>query len=386
MNKIVTILYRVLPHYRVAFYNELRDRLSSDGIQLQLVYGNATQSDALRRDTVSLPWASYRPSRFLRVRDRQLTWQPAFRIAVASDLVIVEDASRLLLNYLLLAAQAARRARVAFWGHGANLQRQTAHPLGEAVKRHLVRRPHWWFAYTEGTRDRIVSRGYPPERVTVVQNAADTAELQHSVDTVTAEQRRSFRERWGIGSGPLVLFIGSLYSEKRLDFLVRSLLEAHARIPSLRLLIIGDGPERGAVIAATREHQWIRYLGPLFERDKALALAEASLIAMPGPVGLVILDAFASGVPLVTTNIDSHGPEIEYLRDGVNGLVARPSHDARAFAAALCSVVEDPTLKTRLQEGCLRAAAIYTIEEMVERFRTGIHHALAAPPCRGECG
>src|SRR6266536_4368128 len=58
----------------------------------------------------------------------------------------------------------------------ANLQR--ARRGAEAVKRVASRLPHWWFAYTEGSRARVEALGFSPERITVVQNAVDTAGLR----------------------------------------------------------------------------------------------------------------------------------------------------------------------------------------------------------------
>ena len=90
--------------------------------------------------------------------------------------MIVEQANRLALNYLLLAARPAGGPRVAFFGHGANLQGNPA-SLREHWRRILARTPNWWFAYTDGTADRVLSAGFPANRMTVVQNAVDTSGL-----------------------------------------------------------------------------------------------------------------------------------------------------------------------------------------------------------------
>src|SRR5207248_3109492 len=136
-------------------------RLDGDGIDLDLVHGRPTPRDVLRNDAAEVDWAIRRENRVLRVGRRELVWQPCLADARGADLVVVEQASRLILNYVLLARQAAGRGRVAFWGHGANLQRQSASAASEWVKRRVSRRPHWWFAYTEGSKRRVEAVGYP---------------------------------------------------------------------------------------------------------------------------------------------------------------------------------------------------------------------------------
>ena len=87
------------------------------------------------------------------------------------------------------------------------------------------------------------------------------------------------------------------------------------------MIFVGDGPDGASVRDAASRHEWMHWVGPRFgdERVPYMLLAELSL--MPGGVGLGVLDSFALSVPLVTTSVPSQGPEIEYLEDGINGLI-----------------------------------------------------------------
>src|SRR5689334_9127865 len=111
----VLVVQRQLPAYRLPFFSLLRERLAALGIDLSLVVGPAK---SVRRDQGDLDWAVRSGNRVASVKGREVVWQPVLRAAHAADLVIVEQANRLLANYVLLALG----ARVAFWGHGANLQ------------------------------------------------------------------------------------------------------------------------------------------------------------------------------------------------------------------------------------------------------------------------
>lgn len=375
----VAIAYKTLPHYRVSFFESLRDRLDQDEVDLRVVYGNPTSRDASRRDTATLPWAEFVPNRILSLGGQELIWQPCFGRLKTADLVIVEQASRLLLNYGLLARQSLGGGRVAFWGHGANLQRHRAHAVAEIVKRRISRWPHWWFAYTVGSGDRVAELGYPRSRITVVQNAIDTRALRAARAAAGSEGVRHARLRLQLGEGPVAAFVGGLYEDKRLAFLIEAADEIVRRRQDFRLLIIGDGPLRQVVQAAAETRPYLKYLGPLFGQDKVNALATASALLLPGLVGLAILDAFALELPLVTTAVDFHSPEIEYLRNGENGVILDDPADVPGYAAGVLRVIGDGAFAGTLKEGCRRAADTYTNEQMVERFAQGVHAALRAP-------
>lgn len=375
----VVIAYKSLPRYRVPFYEGLRARLDEAGIDLGLVYGQASPREAHRSEDADIDWAIRRRNRILKLGRREAIWQPCLSDVRGADLVVVEQASRVLLNYVLLAKQVAGRSRVAFWGHGANLQVQTARAASEWLKRRVSRLPHWWFAYTEGSRRRVEALGYPAERITVVQNAQDTEELAAAVARITDEDRAAYRARHGLGDGPVGLFLGSLAREKRVDLLLDAADAIVARQPDFCLLVAGEGEERRRVEAAARERPWITTLGRVDDLpSRALALSVSSALLVPGAVGLAAVDSFAAGVPLVTVAGDGHGPEIEYVDDRVNGVLVPESAGTGGYADGALETMTIGPVRTRLLDGCRAARGVFTLDAMVTRFASGISTALAA--------
>jgi glycosyltransferase involved in cell wall biosynthesis len=373
----VLIVYKSLPAYRRDFYSALRTGLAGEGIQMDLAYGDPIGQDRWKSDSIELPWAINRPNRSVTFMGRHLVWQPVWDLAKAADLVIVEQASKLLVNYGLLLRQRLRgRPKVALWGHGANLQIHTASALSEAMKRRYSRLPHWWFAYTEGSRDRVARLGFPMERITVVQNAIDTRALVQAVEEVQAADLDDFRSQHGCSEGSTALFVGGLYQEKRLEFLFDAAVKIRERRPGFVLLVGGDGPMREMVENAADKHQFIRYLGRLDGAQRHLALRAADVVLMPGLVGLAILDAFAAEAPLITTAIDFHSPEIEYLESGVNGLCVQDRGDPEAYAAVVADLLADVDRLSFLRTGCRTSASQLTNEAMVANFQEGILRAL----------
>lgn len=373
----VVILYRHAPAYRAGFYRDLRVSLAEVGVRLDLIIGEATHDEARKRDSVELDWAVRVRNRSIVLFGKEIIYQPVFGLIRHADLVIVEQANKLLVNYLLLLAGALRFGPpVAFWGHGANLQ--SRHPDGpfEKLKRVYSRWAYWWFAYTVGVQSRLQQLGFPSERITVVQNSIDTEALKRDLARVGEGDLAAYRERHGLVDGRTAVFIGGLYADKRLDFLLAVAQRASAIDSRFVLLIGGDGvlADRVRTVASVRHE--VQYLGRVDGPERAFALRAAELMLMPGLVGLAVIDAFMAGTPLVTTAYRFHSPEIEYLVDGDNGLMLPEDASPECYADAVLAMMDHPDRIERLREGCARAASVYTHEAMVSRFADGVVTAL----------
>jgi glycosyltransferase involved in cell wall biosynthesis len=356
----VLVVQERLPHYRVPFFEQLRSRLAQDGVDLALAHGRGQAAMAARGDEAELSWAHVVDNKMVGVGGHSLVWQPVRSLAAQAELVIVEQASRMAVNYALLARQAAGGSRVAFWGHGANLQTDGSRVsrLSEAAKARYSRLPHWWFAYTEGSARRVEDLGFPHDRITVVQNAVDTSLIEATV--VDRDPNRC-------------IFVGGLYAEKRLDLLFAAADRVASELPSFRLVMVGAGPMRAYVEAESVRRPFVDYLGPKFGKDLAIELKSSSLMLLPGAAGLGILDAFAAGLPVVTATGSHHGPELEYVEDGVNGLVSDGSV-ARLTADTLRLLA--PGVADGFRPACAAASARLTLDAMTERFRAGVLAAL----------
>ncbi len=127
-----------------------------------------------------------------------------------------------------------------------------------------------------------------------------------------------------------ILFIGRLTANKRLDLLFKYYTELKKRIPCLRLVIIGDGPEASKVKSVVDKDDSISWQGAIVD-EKIIAIHMRSIhfVFVPGESGLSIVHAFCYGKPYVTTTmVNHHGPELAYLKNGENGIILEGNIDS----------------------------------------------------------
>jgi glycosyltransferase involved in cell wall biosynthesis len=171
-----------------------------------------------------------------------------------------------------------------------------------------------------------------------------------------ARRSAAWRERLtgGHPGRPLLLFVGRLSPEKRVDWL-RPVLDA---LPGARLAIVGDGPCRGqleALMASTPT----TFTGWLTGADLAAAYASADLFVFPGAnetFGNAALEATASGLPVLAPRA---GGLLEHVVDGETGVLFDPE-DCGSLVMAARWLVHDVRFRRRLSVGARARARQWT--------------------------
>lgn len=376
-NPRVTIIYKYIPQYRKEFFEILREELNRSSVELTVIYGQPGKEDSQKGDSVDLSWGIKVRNNIFNIGRKELYWQPVVSLLKESDLVVVEQASKLLINYYLILLNLFGLKRVAFWGHGKNFQTSSQNKIAELVKRIVSTKVHWWFAYTEKSAEILSTLGFPQSRVTVVQNAIDTQELVRMSQETTSAQLLEIRCQLKITSEHVGLYVGGMYKEKNLDFLLSACELIHNEVPDFQMVFIGSGIEAIKIQNQAKLHSWIKYIGPKFKRELVPYFQISKVFLMPGLVGLAILDCFALGVPLITTQHENHSPEIDYLQNGVNGIIVADSANLQEYANTVIDLLNDEVKRLRLVKGCKESASKYTIEQMVDNFAQGVLKAIA---------
>lgn len=208
-----------------------------------------------------------------------------------------------------------------------------------------------------------VSWGASPVRVRVIPNAAP--EVDH------LPSREEARERLGV-DGTTLAFAGRLGPQKALHVA----LDALALVPSVELLLAGEGPDREVLEARAAElglDGRVRFLGAQSHASvsELFRAADASLLSSDWEnFPHAVVESLAVGTPVIATAV---GGVRELIEDSVNGLLV-PPRDPTELARAIDRLAHENGLRQSLAAGTNRSVAKYAPQRVLE----GLEQALRA--------
>jgi glycosyltransferase involved in cell wall biosynthesis/predicted metal-dependent phosphoesterase TrpH len=221
-------------------------------------------------------------------------------------------------------------------------------------------------APTTAVASGLARRGFAEDRLRVWGRGVD-AEL-----FTPLRRSEGLRARLVPDGAPLLLYVGRISDEKRLQVLLDAFGLLAGDLPDLRLAIVGDGPAREQLEATAPPG--VAFLGELRGRELAQVYATADVFCFPSTTdtfGQVLLEAAAAGLPSVAADA---GGAPELVRPGATGLLV-PPNDARTFAKALDELVRDSTLRSRLGAAAREWALDWTWERSHAQLLDAYHEA-----------
>lgn len=167
-----------------------------------------------------------------------------------------------------------------------------------------------------------------------------------------------------------LLYVGRLEPEKGVIQLAEIFKLVHSKIPSAKLYIAGDGSLKNYLIEEVRakelsENVFVLGFAPPKERDKLYKTSRIFVMPSlwPEPYGLVGLEAMSHGVPVVGSGRGG----MDWLKDGVNGLVANPE-DLDAFSDAIIQTLTNTALYKKFVFNARKTATDRTLESYASRL------------------
>jgi len=210
-----------------------------------------------------------------------------------------------------------------------------------------------FIAVSKAVRRKAIDIGIPAEKISVHYIGIDVRRFSPGGLPIAQRQHR-------------VLFVGRLVEKKGCEFLIRAFAEVQKVVPDASLIVVGDGELRRPLGRLAKELRvQVEFLGARtgLEIQRELALARVfclpSVTAESGDAegfGLVLLEAQASGVPVITS---ARGGGEEGVEDGITGLVF-PERDVVMLASQISRLLAD--------DACARTMALAGTNFVSERF------------------
>jgi N-acetyl-alpha-D-glucosaminyl L-malate synthase BshA len=217
-------------------------------------------------------------------------------------------------------------------------------------------------AVSESLRRTTVEQLGTPNEIHVIPNFIDPARFE-------AARKLPGACRWAQPGERLLVHISNFRPVKRVLDVIATFERVLKEVPA-RLLMVGDGPDRGKVEQYCREHRIcgsITFIGSLPLVEDVLVGADLFLLPSESEsFGLSALEAMSCQVPVIASNA---GGLPEVVDDGVTGFL-RPVGDVAGMAAAALLLLGDEDLRRRFGEAARRQAVErFSQDAVVARYR-----------------
>ncbi len=245
----------------------------------------------------------------------------------------------------------------AFWedaavDHGTTREGSLRYRLTRQLETWALKHADHVTTICEGLRHDIVSRGIPAKHVTVIPNAVDIDSFD-----VGGMADETLKAKLGLAGTTVIGFIGSFYAYEGLDLLLAALPRIVARLPDIRILLVGGGPQDAAlktqaktlgledkvVFTGRVPHQEVQRYYDLID---VLAYPRHSMRLTELVTPLKPLEAMAQGRVLVASDVGGHK---ELIEDGKTGVLFRAGN-AESLGDAIIRLLADrdrwPTIRT----------------------------------------
>lgn len=207
----------------------------------------------------------------------------------------------------------------------------------------VLKKANWIITVSRKLRDDIVRFwGIPKDKVTSIHNGVDTHRFQPNASLNSPLRKYQINGRY-------FLFVGQLRRSKGVDYILKAF--NHVRDLDISCVIVGDGPMRRYLMKLTKDlklSERVIFTGPVGFKDLPSIYSSADFFVLPtlaeGGPPQVILEAMASGLPVISTNV-SGIPELVHHK--YNGLII-PPRNLTALEKWITCLAEDSNLRKRM--------------------------------------
>jgi N-acetyl-alpha-D-glucosaminyl L-malate synthase BshA len=230
--------------------------------------------------------------------------------------------------------------------HGSDLTILGGSPLIRPLLKWILNRTDRIIAVSNYLKTLLLELDVPEEKISVIYNGVDQQ------DPAGGGEKR-------------IIYIGALVHQKGVDVLLNGFKKIKETHPDLKLVIVGDGPERENLegLAEKLGLTIIEFTGYLEDLDQVFT--SQSILVLPSRkegFGIALLEAMARGVPVVASKT---GGVLEIVEDGRNGLLFSKEHP-ESLADAVIKLLDNSKLRTRIVKGGLKTAEKFSWDKMAE--------------------
>jgi L-malate glycosyltransferase len=222
--------------------------------------------------------------------------------------------------------------KTAVTAHGSDLMIQAKNPILRSLIKFVLKRADYVLVVNQTLKDKVLELGISPDKVYITPNAVDVEKFNPQKRELPSDVKMR-------ADKPVLLFVGNLVFQKGVKYLLeaKKLMKTDAE-----LVVVGDGPLHHELEMKVKDDEIPDVVFVGARRDVDQIMPSANVFVLPSiseGFPITILEAMASGLPVVTTNA---GGISEVMNEDV-GIMVNPSSPME-LASAMDKILENKTL------------------------------------------
>jgi glycosyltransferase involved in cell wall biosynthesis len=356
----IAVIYHFFPHYRSGVINELCTQERT----VVTFIGGPRGIDGIR------PFEFTNKHNFIPITTLmywRFVFQPyLLRLSLTGkyDAVIFLANPYFLTTWLAAIILRLRGKRIIFWGHGWLREEPK---IFEVIKKMFFSLADDILVYSERAKQLGEQKGFC--NIKVFYNSLDFGSQIKNVELIESGELKlpvlSFRRH----EASLIICTARLTTACRFDLLIEALALLERGGLALDLLLIGDGPQKQALVKHAAERQVNAFFYGECYDEKVIGplLFSAELTVSPGKVGLTAIHSMTYGTPVIThDNVSHQMPEHEAIVDGITGTYFSEG-DALSLAETIKHWLKNHPDRVFVRKACMqRIQRLYTPEAQLE--------------------
>lgn len=367
-----------IPHYRVEFYQALQNLLP-DKYEFTVVFDESESERIFFTKTNNkFSFNTYKAKTTnFKLLSRKIQLQTFPLNIWKYDLIILGSAIGNL-SYPFAFLMKLMGKKIAIWGKGKDYEKKyddAINTFSENSKILLAKLADGFFAYTSDVARYLVSKGVKAEKVFTINNTINTVKHRDYYNHLV-QQRDRLRLDNELQDKKVLLYVGRLIGNKKIDFLLDTFDTLVDMDKDYRLIIIGSGEKRIIdEIEGSKNNDKIYIKGFVPDEEIGTFFVMSDLYIYPGVVGLGPLHALCYNLIPAVIHSDRHSAEYEYLNNS-NALIIPQGTDAKIYATGIYNFMKNKSAFNLLRSNAFSTVQHLTLDNMAGNYVRGIEYIL----------
>jgi len=262
------------------------------------------------------------------------------------------------------------------WSEGISGEQSLLGKLISPLTKYFIKHASACIAASTSAKDYFITNGALPEKVFVPPNTVDTEFFKNECFKYKTE-KNELKRKLCIKNIKLILYAGQLIARKGIDYLLRGYKKLKDEYDDVGLVIVGSGPLKKNIqsICKTENIQDVYFFSFVQQKELPMYYSVADLFVLPSlreTFGLVINEAMACGLPVITTRVAGAK---DLISQGENGFIVNEANVDHLYLAMRDIIVNEELARKMGEKSLEIIERRYNIEQAVNGFVSAIEYA-----------